>query len=66
MVKISMCQIMWMIALLLVFGMLDANSRLSMVDYPQVVDPTLHHRYHSITGCLSYLDRYVHQIIWLT
>jgi hypothetical protein len=34
---------------------LDANSRLSKEDCPQVVDPVLHHRYHSITGCLSYL-----------
>jgi hypothetical protein len=35
---------------------LDVNSRLSMVDYPQVVDPVLHHRYHSITGFLSNLE----------
>ena len=34
---------------------LDDNSRLSKVDCPQVVDPSLHLRYHSITGCLSYL-----------
>ena len=34
---------------------LDANSRLSKVDCPQVVDPALHRRYRSITGCLSYL-----------
>jgi hypothetical protein len=34
---------------------LDVNSRLSKADCPQVVDPALHHRYHSITGCLSYL-----------
>ena len=34
---------------------LDANSRLSKKDCPQVVDPPLHHRYRSITGCLSYL-----------
>jgi hypothetical protein len=34
---------------------LDSNSRLSKVDYSQVVDPVLHRRYHSITGCLSYL-----------
>jgi hypothetical protein len=31
------------------------NSRLSKTDCPEVVDPVLHHRYHSITGCLSYL-----------
>jgi hypothetical protein len=35
--------------------LLDSNSRLSQADYPQVVDPALHHRYRSITGCLSYL-----------
>jgi hypothetical protein len=34
---------------------LDANSRLSKKDCPQVVDPALHRRYRSITGCLSYL-----------
>ena len=34
---------------------LDTSSRLSKTDCPQVVDPVLHHRYHSITGCLSYL-----------
>ena len=34
---------------------LDANSRLSKADCPQVVDPALHRRYRSITGCLSYL-----------
>ena len=34
---------------------LDSNSRLSMKDCPQVVDPALHRRYRSITGCLSYL-----------
>jgi hypothetical protein len=34
---------------------LDVNSRLSKEDFPQVVDPTLHHRYRSITGSLSYL-----------
>jgi hypothetical protein len=34
---------------------LNTNSRLSKTDCPQVVDPTLHRRYHSITGCLSYL-----------
>ena len=34
---------------------LDANSRLSKKDRPQVVDPALHRRYRSITGCLSYL-----------
>jgi hypothetical protein len=28
---------------------LDTNSRLSQSDYPQVVDPVLHLRYHSIT-----------------
>jgi hypothetical protein len=33
----------------------DANSRLSKKDCPQVVDPALHRRYPSITGCLSYL-----------
>ena len=31
------------------------NSRLSKTDSPQVVDPALHRRYRSITGCLSYL-----------
>jgi hypothetical protein len=31
---------------------LDGNSRLSKEDYPQVVDPALHRRDHSITGCL--------------
>jgi hypothetical protein len=34
---------------------LDANSRLSKADCPQVVDPALHRRYRRITGCLSYL-----------
>ncbi len=34
---------------------LDVDSRLSKADCPQVVDPALHHRYHSITGCLSYM-----------
>ena len=34
---------------------LDANNRLSKKDCPQVVDPALHRRYGSITGCLSYL-----------
>jgi hypothetical protein len=34
---------------------LDVNSRFSKSDCPQVVDPALHRRYHSITGCLSYL-----------
>jgi hypothetical protein len=34
---------------------LDANSRLSKTDCPQVVDPALPRRYRSITGCLSYL-----------
>ena len=34
---------------------LDANSRLSKKDCPQVVDPALHRRYRSITGSLSYL-----------
>jgi hypothetical protein len=34
---------------------LDANSRLLKKDCPEVVDPALHHRYRSITGCLSYL-----------
>ncbi len=28
---------------------LDANSRLSKTDCPQVVDPPLHHHYRSIT-----------------
>ncbi len=36
---------------------LDANSRLSKADCPQVVDPALHRRDRSITGCLSYLAR---------
>jgi hypothetical protein len=34
---------------------LDAYSSLSKRDCPEVVDPALHRRYHSITGCLSYL-----------
>ncbi len=34
---------------------LDANSRLSKKDCPQVVDPALHRRCRSITGCLSYV-----------
>ena len=34
---------------------LDANSRLTKGDCPEVVDPILHRRYRSITGCLSYL-----------
>jgi hypothetical protein len=34
---------------------LDANSRLSKKDCPEFVDPALHRRYRSITGCLSYL-----------
>ena len=34
---------------------LDANSRLSKADCPQVVDPALHRRYRSIIGFLSYL-----------
>jgi hypothetical protein len=34
---------------------LDANSRLTKSDCPEVVDPILHRRYRSITGCLSYL-----------
>jgi hypothetical protein len=34
---------------------LDANSRLFKADCPQVVDPALHRRYHSVVGCLSYL-----------
>jgi hypothetical protein len=34
---------------------LDAKSRLSNKDCPQVVDQALHRRYCSITGCLSYL-----------
>jgi hypothetical protein len=34
---------------------LNANSRLSKADCPQVVDLALHRRYHSITGSLSYL-----------
>jgi hypothetical protein len=34
---------------------LNANSRLSKKDCPQVVDPALHRRYRSINGCLSYL-----------
>ena len=33
----------------------DTNSRLSKADCPQVVDPALTCRYHSITECLSYL-----------
>jgi hypothetical protein len=35
--------------------LLDANSRSSKADCPQVVGPALHRRYRSITGCLSYL-----------
>ncbi len=35
---------------------LDANSRLTNGDCPEVVDPILHRRYRSITGCLSYLE----------
>ncbi len=34
---------------------LDANSRLTKSDCPEVVDPILHRRYRSIAGCLSYL-----------
>ncbi len=34
---------------------LDANNRLSKRDCPEVVDPNVHRRYHSIVGCLSYL-----------
>ena len=34
---------------------LDANNRFSKRDCPQVVDPNVHRRYHSIVGCLSYL-----------
>jgi len=34
---------------------LDPNSRLSKKDCPEVIDPVVHHRYRSITGCLSYL-----------
>ena len=34
---------------------LDANSRLTKSDCPEVVYPILHRRYRSITGCLSYL-----------
>ncbi len=34
---------------------LDANSRLTKSDCPEVVDPILHRRYRSITGCLAYL-----------
>jgi hypothetical protein len=34
---------------------LDANSLLTKSDCPEVVDPILHRRYRSITGCLSYL-----------
>jgi hypothetical protein len=33
---------------------LDTNNRLSKRDYPEVVDPNVHRRYHSIVGCLSY------------
>ncbi len=34
---------------------LDPNNRLSKRDCPEVVDPNVHRRYHSIVGCLSYL-----------
>jgi hypothetical protein len=34
---------------------LDAKNRLSKRDCPEVVDPNVHKRYHSIVGCLSYL-----------
>jgi hypothetical protein len=35
---------------------LDANTdRFSKRDCPEVVDPNVHRRYHSIDGCLSYL-----------
>ncbi len=34
---------------------LDANSRLTKGDCPEVVDPILHRRYRSIAGSLSYL-----------
>ena len=33
---------------------LDANNQLSKRDCPEVVDPNVHRRYHSIVGCLSY------------
>ena len=29
-----------------------------------VVVSALHHRYHSSTGCVPYLNRHLHQIIW--
>ncbi len=34
---------------------LDANNRLSKRECPEVVDPNVHRRYHSIVGCLLYL-----------
>ena len=34
---------------------LDSGSRLSKKDCPEVVDPRLHKRMRSITGCISYL-----------
>ena len=34
---------------------LDPNNRLSKHDYQEVIDPIVHRRYRSITGCLSYL-----------
>ena len=34
---------------------LDSNSWISKSDCPEVIDPVVHRRYRSITGCLSYL-----------
>jgi hypothetical protein len=34
---------------------LDTNNRPSKHDCPEVIDPIVHRRYRSITGCLSYL-----------
>ena len=34
---------------------LGANNRISKRDCPEVVDPNVHRRYHSIVGCLSYM-----------
>ena len=34
---------------------LDANTRLSKLDCPSVVDPQVHRKYRSIVGCISYL-----------
>ena len=45
---------------------LDPNNRLSKREWPEVIDPIVHHRYRSIDGWLSYLVQWTwRDQIWI-